>query len=167
MSREQTDERRLPKKSQKVDLQAQAEQRLNQLVAEVRVLEAYYQEIELRRQSASAALLDTRAANEALSVLSSSAENELLVPIGGGLLLPATAPHAKRFIVNIGAGVAIEKTTDSAKIFLQSRESELEKAVGALEQQRREVGSRLQTGRSAIEQITQQIESQGRKLSVL
>ncbi len=153
----QSDVQKVPRRTQKIDLQEQAEQKLNQLVAELRVLEAYYQEIELRRQSASAALLDSRSATEALNVLSTSSPNEMLVPIGGGLLLTVTAPPARKFIVNIGAGVATEKSFDSAKIFLHSRESELEKAVTNLEQQRREVGSRLEAGRSALNQMSQQI----------
>ncbi len=137
------------------ETQAQVEERVNQLVAELRVLEAYYQEIDVRRQTASAALLDTRAASEALNAMSATSDNDLLIPIGGGMLIPVTSGPLKRFVVNVGAGIAIEKNADSAKIFLQSRESELEKAVTALEQQRMEVGSRLEAGRSALQQLTQ------------
>jgi prefoldin alpha subunit len=138
----------------------QLEQQINQLVGELRVLEAYFQEIEIRRQTASAALLDTRAASEALGAMSATSDNELLVPIGGGLLLPVNSGPVKKFVVNIGAGAAVEKSPDSAKIFLQSREKELEKAVTTLEQQRTEVSSRLEAGRAALQQISQRQQQQ-------
>jgi prefoldin alpha subunit len=135
---------------------SQLEQKLNQLVAEVRLLEAYYQEVEIREQTASAALADTRSAQEAIGALSSSSESDVLVPIGGGVLLPAKAPPARKLIVNVGANVALEKSPDSAKVFLQNRQAELEKAVTALEQQRRELAARLDAGRAAIQQMAQQ-----------
>jgi prefoldin alpha subunit len=137
--------------------QQQIQQQFNQLVAEVRMLEAYYQEIVNRQQSVSAALLDTRAALDALEVLSKSENNELLVPVGGGTLIFASAASLKKMIVSVGAGVAIEKDLESARSFLQLRRQELEKAISSLENQRKEIGSRLEVGRSTIQRITEAV----------
>jgi prefoldin alpha subunit len=134
----------------------QAEQQLNQLVSEIRVLEAYYNEIVSRIQAATAALSDVRSAIQAVDGLAQNQKQEMLFPIGGGLLLPLNDVEAKRLIVSVGAGVAIEKDLDSSKAFLQARQKEVERAVGALEQQRREIGSRLEAGRSMLQQITGQ-----------
>ena len=134
----------------------QAEQQLNQLVSEVRTLEAYYNEIVARIQAASAGLSDIRAAVQALDALANNQSGEFLVPIGGGILLPLKNVETNKLILSVGAGVAVEKSVDSSKIFLQAREKELEKALSALEQQRREIGSRLETGRSVLQRITGQ-----------
>jgi prefoldin alpha subunit len=134
--------------------QHQIQEQFNQLVAEVRLLEAYYQEVTNRQQSVSAALLDARAALEALDTLSKSQKNELLVPVGAGTLIFATAESLDRIIVSVGAGVAIEKSPESAKNFLQARRQDLEKAVTSLESQRKEIGSRLEVGRATIQRIT-------------
>lgn len=133
--------------------QHEIQQQFNQLVAEVRLLEQYYQEVVTRQQSVSAALIDTRAALEALEALPISENAELLVPIGGGTLIPVDAPPVKSVVVSIGAGVALEKDRDSAKAYMQARRSELEKAVTTLEQQRKEIGSRLEVGRSTLQRI--------------
>ncbi len=119
------------------------------------MLEAYYQEVISRQQNVSAALLDTRAALEALDVLSKSENKELLVPVGAGALLSATAGSLQKLIVSVGAGVAVEKSLDSAKSFLQSRRQDLEKALSSLENQRKEIGSRLDVGRATIQRITE------------
>ncbi len=134
--------------------QQKIQEQFNQLVAEVRLLEAYYQEVVNRQQTVSAALLDTRAAVEALEVLSRTEKNDLLVPVGAGTLIFATAGSLDKIIVSVGAGVAIEKSLESAKSFLQARRQDLERAVTSLESQRKEIGSRLDVGRATIQRIT-------------
>lgn len=138
------------------ELQAQAEQQLNQLLAEIRLLESYYNESVARVQSASAALSDTRSAIEAVKAISSDPKNEFLLPIGGGLLLPVKDLGVTKIILSVGAGVAIEKDLDSAKAYLQTHEKELEKALSTLDQQRREIGSRLDQDRAVLQQATGQ-----------
>jgi prefoldin alpha subunit len=134
--------------------QQRMQEQFNQLVAEVRLLEAYYQEVTNRQQSVSAALIDARAALEALDTLSKNQSNELLVPVGAGTLIFATAGALDRIIVSVGAGVAIEKSLESAKLFLQARRQDLEKAITSLESQRKEIASRLEVGRATIQRIT-------------
>src|SRR5580704_1548273 len=102
----------------------QAEQQLNQLVSEIRTLEAYYNEIVSRIQAASGGLSDFRAAIQGVDALIQNPKSELLVPIGGGLLLPVNNIEAKSLILSVGAGVAIEKDLNSCKVFLQAREKE-------------------------------------------
>ena len=134
--------------------QQQIQEQFNQLVAEVRLLEAYYQEVTNRQQTVSGALLDTRAALETLDVLSKSEKSDLLVPVGAGTLIFATAEPLDKIIVSVGAGVAIEKSRESAKSFLQARRQDLEKANTSLEAQRKEIGSRLEVGRATIQRVT-------------
>ncbi len=135
--------------------QQQVQQQFNQLVEEVRLLESYYQEVVTREQSLSAALIDNRAAHEALDVLSKTESNDLLVPIGGGTLVPVSAPPVEKLVVSVGAGIAVEKSAEDAKSFLTSRRQELEKGVTTLEQQRKEIGSRLEVGRATLQRIAE------------
>ncbi len=141
--------------SSNVQTQDQAQEKFNQLVQEVRLLEAYYQEIISRQQGMSAGILEARAALEALDGLSKSEKTDLLVPIGGGALLSVSAPPIEKLVVSVGAGVAIEKDLASAKSFLATRKQELEKAISALEEQRKEIGSRLEAEKVALQRMTQ------------
>ena len=134
----------------------QAEQQLNQLVSEIRILESYYNEIVTRIQTASAALSDMRSAVQSIDGLAQNSNGDFLLPIGGGLLLPTNNLDPKRLILSVGAGVAIEKDFDSAKAFLIAREKELQTAMSSLEQQRREISSRLDAGKDLLQQITGQ-----------
>ncbi len=134
----------------------QAERQLNQLVSEIQTLEAYYNNIVERIQAASAGLSDFRSAIQAVDVLMQSQKSDLLLPVGGGLLLPVSDVEGKRLILSVGAGVAVEKDLDSSKAFLQAREKELDRAASALEQQRREIGSRLESSRAVLQRLTGQ-----------
>ena len=136
--------------------QEQVEQQLNQLVSEIRLLEQYYNEISQKIQTASAEYSDMRSAIQSIDGLAQNANGDFLIPIGGGLLLPASNLDPKKLILSVGAGVAIEKDLDSAKTFLQTREKEYDAGLNALEQQRREISSRLEAGRNLLRQITGQ-----------
>jgi len=137
-------------------MQAQAEQQLERLVNEVRLLESYYQEVTVREQSASNALTETRSALEAIDGLTNAPKSEVLLPIGAGILLPLKDVETRRYLVSVGAGVAIEKNVESVRTFLEERKKEVQSAVSALAQQRREIGSRLEAGKNALRQITGQ-----------
>ncbi|MHB8567653.1 MAG: prefoldin subunit alpha [Nitrososphaerales archaeon] len=138
------------------ELQAQAEQQLNQLIGELRLLEAYYQEVSTRQQTASAALSDSRSALEALTGLSKNPKSEILLPIGAGLLLPAKDIEVKSVVVSVGSGVALEKSVTSATLFLETRQKELQSALVTLDQQRREIGARIEAGRATLQELSGQ-----------
>jgi prefoldin alpha subunit len=156
MSKPNTGRAVSPAQLSEADMEAQAEQQLNQLLAEIRLLETYYQEALARVQAASTALSDSRSAIEAINGITLDPKNEFLVPIGGGLLLPVKDLGVTKLLMSVGAGVVIEKDLDSAKAFLQARQKELEKALSSLEQQRREIGGRLDQDRAVLRQITGQ-----------
>ena len=70
--------------------------------------------------------------------------------------MPVKDLGVTKIILSVGAGVAIEKDLDSAKAYLQTHEKELEKALSTLDQQRREIGSRLDQDRAVLQQATGQ-----------
>ena len=138
------------------ELQAQAEEQYDRLVQEVRVLESYYQEATSRLQSASDALNETRSSIEAVDGLAKSPKSEVLLSIGSGVLLPMKEVEVKKYLISVGAGIAIEKDVTSVRAFLDARQREIQQAVSMLEQQRREINTRLEAGKSALKQITGQ-----------
>ncbi|MDG6905951.1 MAG: prefoldin subunit alpha [Nitrososphaerota archaeon] len=149
----------MSKPSQKPQAQAsqeQVEQQLNQLVSEIRILESYYNEVVSKIQTASSALSDVRATIQSIDGLAKNPNNDFLIPIGAGLLLPTSNLETKKLVLSVGAGVAIEKDLDSSKAFLQAREKEYSSALNTLDQQRKEIGSRLEAGRNILQQITGQ-----------
>ena len=97
-----------------------------------------------------------RAAVQSIDALAQNSKGDFLLPIGGGLLLPANNLDSKKLILSVGAGVAIEKDFDSAKAFLIAREKQLDAGLNQLEQQRKEISSRLDAGKNMLQQVTGQ-----------
>jgi len=59
-------------------------------------------------------------------------KKEMMFPIGAASYAPGKIDDTSKLVVEIGAGVAIEKTPDEAKEFLESRKKELEDAIEVL-----------------------------------
>ena len=129
------------------------EERLQALVAELRVLESYYNEVDARETVLARAILENRAALEAVKSLPQTSLSEILVPIGGSVFIHAQAPPPDSLIVNVGADVAVEKTRDGTVTFLEERIQEMEKAVTTLETQKGDLGSKINSIRLEINSL--------------
>jgi prefoldin alpha subunit len=126
------------------------EETINALVVEARVLENTYNELTSRQNLLERALLESRAALDAISGLSSQQAQDILTQIGGGALLRSPPPSIDRVLVSVGSGVVIEKPRDEAVALLEERTRELEKTIVSLIGQRNEIAERLNSDRQAL-----------------
>jgi len=86
------------------------EERVNNLVAEVRMLESTYNDLSSRQSLLERILIETRSSLDTIKGLSASTSDEVLVPVGGGILLRASPPKTDKVLLNIGANVVVERT---------------------------------------------------------
>ncbi|MGQ9469511.1 MAG: prefoldin subunit alpha [Nitrososphaerales archaeon] len=131
------------------------QERLQSLVIELKMLEGYLNEINARQSVLTRAIMDGRAALEAIRGFSSNEISDLLVPIGGGVFMEASAKPPDKFIVSVGANVMIEKTKDGTIIFLEERIKEIENAVSNLESQKAELEKMIDSNRATISSIVE------------
>ncbi|MCS4539783.1 MAG: prefoldin subunit alpha [Thaumarchaeota archaeon] len=90
------------------------DEKINALLTEVRVLEGTFNELSARQNILERALLESRAAIETISNLESSKTEEVLIPVGGGVLIRSSPPNAEKILINVGANVVIEKGRETA-----------------------------------------------------
>lgn len=128
------------------------EQRINELVQHSRTLELYLNEVLERESTVTKLIEEARLASYALQNISLDKENEALMPIGIGVYLKTNIPSIDKLLVNIGAGVAIEKTREDTLNYIESRIKEFEIGMNQLAEQKRQITSQL-------EQIQQQVNS--------
>jgi prefoldin alpha subunit len=136
------------------------EDRLNSLLVEVRVLEGTYNELTSRQNLLERALLENRAALDAIGGLGDKPPGEVLMQIGGGAMLRGPPPSTDRVLVNVGSNVVIEKPKQEALAILESRGRELEKTVLSIVNQRNEIAERLESDRQLLQAVLAQ---QGQK----
>jgi prefoldin alpha subunit len=123
------------------------------LAIELRMLEGYFNEINTRESLLARAVMESRAALEAIRSFRINEASDFLVPIGGGVFMEASAKPPDKLIVNIGANVMVEKTKDSTTNFLEERTKEIESAISNLEAQKAELAKRIDANRTAISSI--------------
>ena len=131
------------------------QERLQSLVLELRVLEGYLKEIDVRESVVARAIIESRSALEAIKGFSSSSSSEVLMPIGGGVFLEASAPPLDKLIINVGAGVVIEKTKQETVDFLEERIKEFESAIQNFEVQKSDLASKINENRVTINSIVE------------
>ena len=127
------------------------EERMNRLVIESRMLESTFNELTNRQGILERMLIESRASLETIKEIDSAATDEVLIPVGAGVLLRASPPKADKVLVSIGANVVVEKTKDAAEKILEGRSKELEENIVTILSQRNQIAQRLESDRRALQ----------------
>ncbi|MEW6604118.1 MAG: prefoldin subunit alpha [Thermoproteota archaeon] len=139
-----------PSKQQEL---AAMEQRINDMVQQSRVLEAYMNDIMTRQVTVTRLMEEARLASTTIQNISSDSEVESLMPMGIGVYVKTVVPPIKKLLVNLGAGVAVEKSREDALNYVEARIKEYEVAARQLEMQRQEIAMRMDQLQSQINQM--------------
>ncbi|QQG48458.1 MAG: prefoldin subunit alpha [archaeon] len=130
--------------------QPTAEETVNALVVEIRVLEGTFNELSARQNLLERALIESRAALDAIKNLGAAPAGEVLVQIGGGAMLRSPPPETGKVLISIGSGVVVEKPKDEATSILEGRTRDLEKSIISIAGQRNEIAERLNSDRQIL-----------------
>jgi prefoldin alpha subunit len=117
---------------------------------EIRVLEGTFNELSARQNLLERALVEGRAALDAIKGLSESQSDEVLTQIGGGAMLRSPPPSTDKVLVSIASSVVIEKSRAEAVALLEERSRDLEKTIVSLLSQRNEIAERLNSDRQIL-----------------
>jgi prefoldin alpha subunit len=139
---------------------AAIEQRINELVQQSRILEAYMNDIMTRQVTVSKVMEEARLASTTIQNITSESDVESLMPIGIGIYVKTMVPPIKKLLVNLDAGVAIEKSREDALNYVEARIKEYEVASRQLEAQRQEIAMRANQLQSQINQMIQAAQQQ-------
>ncbi len=137
------------------------EDKVNNLVVEIRILESTYNDLTARQNLLERALLENRAALDAIKGLSGKGPTEVLTQIGGGAMLRSPPPSVDKVLVNVGANVVIEKTTDEAVAVMEGRAKEVEQSIVSIIGQRNEIAERLESDRQLLQTLVSRAGQKG------
>jgi len=140
---------------------AAIEQRINELVQQSRVLEAYMNDVMTRQVTVSKLMEEAHLASNTIQTITSESDVESLMPIGIGVYVKSMVPPVKKLLINLDAGVAIEKSREDALNYVETRIKEYEVAARQLEAQRQEIAMRLNQLQSQINQMVQAAQQHG------
>jgi prefoldin alpha subunit len=140
---------------------AAMEQRINELVQQSRILEAYMNDVITRQVTVGKLIEEAHLASNTIQNITSESDVESLMPIGIGVYVKTTVPPIKKLLINLDAGVAIEKSREDALNYVETRIKEYEVAARQLEAQRQEIAMRINQLQSQINQMIQSAQQPG------
>lgn len=148
-----------PSKQQEM---AAVEQRINEMVQQSRMFEAYMNDVMTRQVAVTRLMEEARLASTTIQNITSESEVESLMPVGIGVYVKTMVPPIKKLMVNLGAGVAVEKSREDALNYVESRIKEYEVAAKQLEAQRQELAMRMDQLQSHINQMIRAAQQPGK-----
>ena len=137
-----------------------SEEQAEQLMQQMQMLETYFSDLSQREGTFLSVLREATAAIESIQSLSQKSESETLVPIGMGTYIPTKISSTNKIILNVGAGVAVEKDFPSAINYLESRIKEIEVALQDNAAKKQDAATRLEQGKAQINQLMQSTSQQ-------
>jgi len=132
-----------------------SEEQAEQLMQQMQMLETYFSDLSQREATFVSIFRETLAAIDSIKSLSQKPESDTLVPIGMGTYLPTKISSTSKIVLNIGAGVAVEKDFPSAINYLEARIKEIEIAINDTAAKKQDAAGRLEQGRMQINQLMQ------------
>ena len=132
------------------------EQRINEMVQQSRILEAYMNDIVTKEATIVRLIEEARLAASALHNIVQENQTESLVPVGVGVYMKALIPPIDKLLVNVGAGVTIEKSKQDAINYVESRIKEFEVASRQLAGQKQQIEMRMAQIQEQINHMLQQ-----------
>jgi prefoldin alpha subunit len=132
------------------------EQRINEMVQQSRILEAYMNDIIAKEATAGRLIEEARLAASAMNNIIAGDQTETLVPVGIGVYMKAVIPPFDKLLVNVGAGVSIEKNKQDTVNYIESRIKEFEVASRQLAGQKQQIELRMAQIQEQINNMLQQ-----------
>ena len=133
-----------------------SEEQAQQLLQQMQMLENMFAELSQKEKSIVNIIRDANSAVKSIQGIKENPDSESLVPVGMGTFIKAKTIPNEKIVVNVGAGVAIEKDHESALNFLESKIKELEVALQETNTQRQQIAANIEQGKQQMQQIMQQ-----------
>src|SRR5919202_5025836 len=139
--------------------QTAADQKISEMVQQSRILEAYMNDTITREATVTKLVEDARLASSAVQNITDESEVESLMPVGIGVYVRALVPPVKKLLVNVGAGIIIEKSREDTVNYIESRIKEFEIALSQLSTQNQQIALRMEQIQKQVNQMLQQSSS--------
>ena len=137
-----------------------SEDQAQQLLYQMQMLESYFAELTQKENTLMSVLRDTKSAIDSLKEMNEKKEYNTLTPLGMGTFVKSKISSEDKIVLNVGAGIAIEKDKDSAINFLESRIKEIEIALQESMGQKQNIAAQLEQGKAEMNRLAESVSKQ-------
>jgi prefoldin alpha subunit len=132
-----------------------SEEKAQKLMQQMQMLETYFADLSQREGTLYNVLREATAAIESIKSLSQKSDSETLVPVGMGTFVKTKISSNDKIVLNIGAGISLEKDSTSAINYLEARIKEIEVAIQDTSAKKQDAAAQLEQGKNQINQLMQ------------
>jgi prefoldin alpha subunit len=132
-----------------------SEKQAQQLMQQMQMLETYFSDLSQREGTLYSVLREATAAIESIKSLSQKSNSEALIPVGMGTFVKTNISSNDKIVLNIGAGISLEKDSTSAINYLEARIKEIEVAIQDISAKKHDAAAQLEQGKNQINQLVQ------------
>jgi len=132
-----------------------SEEKAQQLMQQMQMLETYFTDLSQRESTLYNVLREATSAIASIKALNLKSDSETLVPIGMGTFVKTKISSNDKIVLNIGAGISLEKDSSSAINYLEARIKEIEVAIQDTSSKKNDAAAQLEQGKSQINQLIQ------------
>jgi prefoldin alpha subunit len=132
-----------------------SEEQAQQILYQMQILESFVASLDQKEAAVITFLREAMASIDSIKALSEKSQAESLIPVGLGTYVKASLQGNSKVLVDIGAGITIEKDHDSAINYLESRIKELQVALNETSAQKHETMMRLEQLKQEMNQLIQ------------
>ena len=130
-----------------------SEDKTQQLLYQMQMLEGYFSELIQKEEAIISVIREASSAIVSLKAIDNKTDSETLVPMGLGTFVKTKLIPNQKLILNVGAGIAIEKDQNYAINFLESRLKEFQVALQDIDGQKQQVSASLEQGKQQMNQL--------------
>ena len=130
-----------------------SEEQAQQLLYQMQMMEGYLSELSQKETTIVSVIREASSAIQSLKTIDTKTDNETLVPVGLGTFIKTKVVPNEKLILNVGAGIAVEKDKDSAINFLELRLKEMQVALQETSNQKQQISASLEQGKQQMEQM--------------
>ncbi len=137
------------------------EEKLQKLYLEFQMLEQQIKQLEKQSNSLNNHLVELMSTSQSLEDLKNAGENaEILIPISTGIYAKAELKSKDRFIVNVGANIAINKNLESTKKIISDQLKEISQVQENVSQELQNHIQKAASMEQEINKIASELQSQ-------
>jgi prefoldin alpha subunit len=131
------------------------EHKVSEMIQQSKILETYLNDVMTKESALTRLIGEAQFASEALQALSDDDDVHSMVPLGLGVYARSVIGSVKKLLVNIGAGVTVEKSRADTMNYLESKIKGFELGLGQLNGQRDQITNRMNQIQDEINTLIQ------------
>ena len=138
-----------------------SEERAQQLIQQMQMLETYFSGLTQREETLHSVSRDTAGTIESIKSISQKPESEALVPIGSRTFIATKVSSDSKIVLDIGAGVAVERDSSSTINYLEAHIRSVHVALDDIAAKKQDTLSQLKQCKVQVNQLMQSTSKSG------